>query len=93
MIVGHRGQTPAREIKNLIGAELDPTFVTGADLTHAMRLRRELAHRANAVLGKYDAFITASAVAPAKPAEFKRLLDTATDIVWRVLYEGYRDDA
>ncbi|MDX8153334.1 TetR/AcrR family transcriptional regulator [Patulibacter brassicae] len=32
-------------------------------------------------------------VAPAKPAEFKRLLDTATDIVWRVLYEGYRDDA
>ena len=40
-------------------------FVTGADLTQAMRLRRELAVRANETLQRYDAFITASAVAPA----------------------------
>ena len=42
-------------------------FVTGADLTHAMRLRRELAVRANETLKRYDAFITASAIAPAPP--------------------------
>jgi aspartyl-tRNA(Asn)/glutamyl-tRNA(Gln) amidotransferase subunit A len=42
-------------------------FVTGADLGHAMRLRRELAKRANAALRRYDVFITASAVGPAPP--------------------------
>jgi aspartyl-tRNA(Asn)/glutamyl-tRNA(Gln) amidotransferase subunit A len=44
-------------------------FVTGSDLTHAMRWRRELARRANEVLSRYDAFITASAVAPAPAFE------------------------
>ncbi len=42
-------------------------FVAGADLTHAMRLRRELATRANQTLRRYDAFIAASALAPAPP--------------------------
>ena len=40
-------------------------FVTGSDLTHAMRLRRNLATRANAALKGYDAFITASAISTA----------------------------
>ena len=29
-------------------------------------------------------------VAPAKPAEVKRLLKTMTDLVWRALYDGHR---
>lgn len=29
-------------------------------------------------------------VAPAPAAELKRLLDTATDLIWRALYEGHR---
>lgn len=40
-------------------------FVTAADLTQAMRLRRELAQAVNAKLKSYDAIICASALAPA----------------------------
>jgi aspartyl-tRNA(Asn)/glutamyl-tRNA(Gln) amidotransferase subunit A len=42
-------------------------FVTAADLTQAMRLRRELSLAVNAKLKKYDALITASTLAPAAP--------------------------
>jgi aspartyl-tRNA(Asn)/glutamyl-tRNA(Gln) amidotransferase subunit A len=40
-------------------------FVTAADLHQAMRLRRELSQSVNLQLKKYDALITASALAPA----------------------------
>jgi Asp-tRNA(Asn)/Glu-tRNA(Gln) amidotransferase A subunit family amidase len=40
-------------------------FVTAADLTQAMRLRRELAVAVNAALKTYDVLVTASTVAPA----------------------------
>ena len=40
-------------------------FVTGADLHQAMRLRRELAVAVNTTLRRYDALITATALAPA----------------------------
>jgi aspartyl-tRNA(Asn)/glutamyl-tRNA(Gln) amidotransferase subunit A len=40
-------------------------FLTAADLHQAMRLRRELSHAVNCALQKYDALITASALAPA----------------------------
>lgn len=40
-------------------------FITAADLTQAMRLRRELAQAVNAKLKSYDAIICASALAPA----------------------------
>jgi aspartyl-tRNA(Asn)/glutamyl-tRNA(Gln) amidotransferase subunit A len=42
-------------------------FVTAADLTQAMRLRRELSLAVNAKLKTYDALITASTLAPAAP--------------------------
>lgn len=42
-------------------------FVTAADLTQAMRLRRELAQGVNAKLKGCDALITASTLAPAAP--------------------------
>ena len=40
-------------------------FVTAADLHQAMRLRRELSQAVNRQLKRYDALITASALAPA----------------------------
>jgi aspartyl-tRNA(Asn)/glutamyl-tRNA(Gln) amidotransferase subunit A len=42
-------------------------FVTAADLTQAMRLRRELSLAVNAKLKQYDALITASTLTPAVP--------------------------
>ena len=39
--------------------------ISGADLTQAFRLRRELTDAVNAVLGRYDALITPSALAVA----------------------------
>jgi aspartyl-tRNA(Asn)/glutamyl-tRNA(Gln) amidotransferase subunit A len=41
-------------------------FVTAADLTQAMRLRRELSHAVNDQLKCLDALITASALTPAE---------------------------
>jgi len=41
-------------------------FITAADLTQAMRLRRELARAVNEKLTRFDALITASTLTPAE---------------------------
>jgi aspartyl-tRNA(Asn)/glutamyl-tRNA(Gln) amidotransferase subunit A len=40
-------------------------FVSGADLTQAMRLRRELSAAVSEMLWRYDVLVTASALSPA----------------------------